>query len=85
MKKDEIELIGTTIKNGAMVIAYDIENSRVLCLFNGEFVVWGYYNPTTKIVEYGHYFMDNLEEAIHALNFNRTNKYWSKEYIREGK
>ncbi len=76
MIKEEIEQIGGIIANGAMILSYDKENSRVLCLFRGEFVVWGYFNPTSRTVEYGHYFGKNMQSALMALNRNRINKYW---------
>ena len=76
MTKQELDAIGGIIKNGAMILNYDKENERVLCLFRGEFVVWSYFNPTTRAVEFGHYFGTNMQNALIAINLNRNNKYW---------
>jgi hypothetical protein len=70
--------LGTKLKNGATVIAYDEANDRVLCHFQSSFVVWGYINVTSLYVCYGYYYGQDLDGAIEAFNRNKVNDYWEK-------
>ena len=75
MTKNEIKFVGNKTANGATIISACEINSKVLCFWQGKFVVWTY-NISTRNCECGHYFERDFKSASEAFEFNRGKKYW---------
>ena len=68
--------VGTKLNNGATVMVYDEVSNRMLCDWNGKYVVWNHVG--NKNAEFGHYFEDNLKKAVEAFGYNMGFTYWEE-------
>ena len=72
---NEIQL-GEMVQGSKLLIDKDLDNRRVLCLWQKQYVVWSY-NAETQSVHGGHYYGDNLAIASQDFTQNKANNYWS--------